>query len=67
MEVNSRVNYPLKSSLVWMQQNQLIDLDCPTTKYCVSLLTGILCQIGIQMHISAWNNHRIPGKFIIES
>ena len=61
MEVNTRVNYPVKSALTWMQQNMVIDLDCPITKYCVSLMSGKLCQVGIQMHVRAWNNHRIPG------
>ena len=61
MEVNSRVNYPLKSALTWMQQHQIIDLDCPISKYCVSVMTGILSQVGLQMHICSWNNHRIPG------
>ena len=44
-----------------MQQRSIIDMDCPTTKYCVSFMTAKLCQIGIQNHIQAWNNHRIPG------
>ena len=46
VEVNSRVNYPLKTALVWMQQNNIIDLDDPVTKFCVSLMTGILSQIN---------------------
>lgn len=46
-----------------MQQNSIIDMDCPTTyKYCVSLMTSKLCQVGIQKHIQAWNHHRIPGS-----
>ena len=64
VEVNSRVNYPLKTALVWMQQNNIIDLDDPVTKFCVSLMTGILSQIGIQLHVRSWNNHRIPGKYL---
>ena len=40
---------------------QEIDMDCPTTKFCVSVMAGKLCQVGLQNHISAWNNHRIPG------
>ena len=64
VEINSRVNYPLKTALVWMQQHMIIDLDCPVTKYCVSLMTGILCEVGIRLHIRSWNNHRISGKNI---
>ena len=62
VEVNTRVNYPIKTALTWMQQNMVIDLDCPVTKYCVSLMSGKLCQVGIQLHVRAWNSHRIPGK-----
>lgn len=64
VEVNSRVNYPIiKEALRWMEQQQLIDMDCLTTKYCVSLMVGKMCQVGIQNHISTWNNHRIPGIY----
>ena len=45
-----------------MQQNRVINLDCPITKYSVSLMVGKLCQVGIQLHVCAWNSHRIPGK-----
>jgi len=62
VEVNTRVNYPVKTALTWMQQNMVIDLDCPVTKYCVSLMAGKLRQVGIQLHVHAWNSHRIPGK-----
>ena len=62
VEINSRVNFPIKRALVSMQTNSVIDMDCPTTKYCVSFMTSKLCQIGIQKHIQAWNNHRIPGR-----
>ena len=62
VEVNTRVNYPVKTALTWMQQNMVIDLDCPVTKYCVSLMSSKLCQVGIQLHVRAWNSHRIPGK-----
>ena len=62
VEVNSRVNYPLKAALTWMQSNSIIDLDCPVTKYCVSLMTGKLSQVGIKLHVRSWNNHRIPGE-----
>lgn len=64
VEVNSRVNFPIKRALVNMQQNSVIDMDCPVTKYCVSFIAGKLCQVGIQRHIQAWNNHRIPGIII---
>ena len=43
-----------------MQQNMVINLDCPITKYCVSLMAGKLCQVGIQLHVCVWNG--IPGE-----
>lgn len=47
VEVNSRVNFPIKRALVTMQQDSIIDMDC---------------QVGIKHHIMAWNNHSIPGS-----
>ncbi|KAK2838851.1 hypothetical protein Q7C36_013665 [Tachysurus vachellii] len=49
-EVNSRVNYPLKTALLHL------------VRYCVSNLTGQLCQIGLTGLVESWNAHRIPGK-----
>ena len=61
MEINSRVNYPIKKALISMQQQDIIDMDCPTTKFCTSVIAGKLCQVGLKIHIQAWNSHRIPG------
>ena len=64
VEINSRVNYPIKRALTWMQENNVIDMDCPVTQFCVSFTAGILCQCAIEMHVGAWNNHRIPGELL---
>ena len=64
VEVNTRVNFPIKRAVISMQQNSLIDMDCPVTKYCVSFMASKLFQIGIQKHIQAWNDHRILGTLI---
>ena len=61
VEVNSRINFPLKTALTNMQQQNVIDMDCPVTKFCVSMMTSILCQVGIQSLISSWNHHHVPG------
>ena len=53
MEVNSRVNYPIKTALINMQQQNIIDMDCPTTKFCTSVIRGKLCQVGLKTHIQA--------------
>lgn len=65
VEVNSRINFPLKRALTNMQQQNLIDMDCPVTKYCVSVVTGKLARVGIEAHIASWNNHRIPGIVVV--
>lgn len=35
VELNHRVTYPIKRILTSMNDQQLIDMTCPTTKYCV--------------------------------
>lgn len=47
-----------------MQANGVMDLDCPVTQCCVSLMTGIVSQVGIQLHVCSWNNHRTPGECV---
>lgn len=46
-----------------MQQRNVLDMDCPVTKFCVSMMAGKLCQVGIRNHVAAWNDHRIPGMY----
>ena len=58
-------NYPIKHALVRMQQQNVLDMGCPVTKFCVSMMAGKLCQVGIQNHIAAWNDHRIPGMITV--
>ena len=62
VEVNSRVNYPIKHALNTMEEDSFISLECNQTKFFVSQVTQRLAYFGMQTTVRAWNNHHIPGK-----
>ena len=49
-EVNSRVNYPIKSVLVDMLQHGQFSLDNTIHFYCVSWLTRKVAAVGVMLH-----------------
>ncbi len=61
VEVNGRVNYPVKACLVDMEENGDFDMECPIQKYCVSWFTIRVCAVGTKLVVSSWNEHTIPG------
>ena len=61
MEVNSRVNYPIKTVLIQMEQRDEINLSDNHSKYCTSWFVMRVAQAGTKIFVQAWNEHRIPG------
>ena len=64
VEINGRVNYPIKTVLVQMEQNNEFNLNCDHVKYCVSWFTQHVAHVGTTMFVKAWNDHRIPGNCV---
>ena len=61
VEINSRINYPIKMHLNKMVQDEMIDMTSPVDQFCVSTVVIQVVQAGVQELIPAWNNHSIPG------
>ena len=65
VEINGRVNYPLKACLVELQERGEIDLDCPHQKFCTSWFSIRVSNIGTTLAVQAWNEHPIPGTLTL--
>lgn len=63
VEVNSRVNYPVKQVLVQLENNGLIDMNNSACKFCVSWFSTEVITVGIKLFIQSWNSHPIPGTY----
>ena len=61
VEVNQRVNYPIKRILVALEANGIIDLSSNVIKFCVSYSTIKVLAEALLLLVQSWNNHRIPG------
>ena len=61
MEVNQRVNYPVKECLNDLVETDQLDLNDDIVKFCISWLAMRVCQAGIELFVLAWNNLPIPG------
>ena len=61
VEVNARINYPIKCVLIKLVEDEHISMDNSTHQYGVSWLTIHIANIGIKLFVSSWNSHRIPG------
>lgn len=65
VEINSRVNYPIKNCLVEMESNDQLNMDCDHIKFCVSWFSIRVASIGTGLAVQSWNEHRIPGNLFI--
>ena len=66
VEINKRVNYPIKNALISMENEGLIATECqrdPVDCFCVSWVTLQVAHEGVQLAIAAWNSHSVPGSF----
>ena len=63
VEINGRVNYPIKACLIEMQERNEINMDSEHVKFCVSWFTIRVSNMGTTLAVQAWNAHPIPGMF----
>jgi len=61
VEVNSRINYPIKYQLNKLVEDEIIDMRSEIDKYCVSWVTIHVVQAGVQEFHPVGNHHYIPG------
>ena len=62
VEVNQRVNYPVKRALVAMESAGEINMGDEITRFCVSWTTINVLQSAKNNFVAAWNEHRLPGS-----
>ena len=61
VEVNARVNYPIKTALIDMMESGDFSLDNDSDKFCVSWFAIKVAAVGIELFVASWNEHPIPG------
>ena len=62
VEVNSRVNCPIKSALNSFVEREQLDMAARESKFAVSWVTCKVAKIGLQRFVRAWNCHCVPKK-----
>ena len=62
VEINQRVNYPLKAALVYLEESGTVDMNDQLHRFCVSEVVITVAHAGCMEFINAWNLHRIPGQ-----
>ena len=61
VEVNVRVNCPIKRILVQTDINEMIDMNDDIHKFCVSFVSIQVASFGLEAVVASWNEHIIPG------
>ena len=61
VEINNRVNYPIKSCLIAMEDSGDIDMNDSHIKFCVSWFSVRVANVGTTLTVSSWNDHTVPG------
>lgn len=61
-KINSRVNYPIKSALMSMDESGTICMDDPLHQFSVSHCATRVASAGAETAIAAWNNHPILSE-----
>lgn len=64
VEINGRINYPIKALLVEMEENNEINMEDEHIKFCVSWFAMRVTNVGTSLFVKAWNEHRIPGIYV---
>ena len=62
MEINQRVNYPIKEALIDMQRRLVINMADPCHRFCVSFVSINVAEAGVRKAVAAWNEHPIQGN-----
>lgn len=65
MEVNTRVNYPIKEILTNLVATDKIDMTNDVTKFCVSWVACKVSNHGLSQFVKSWNHHRIPSMLFV--
>ena len=65
VEVNTRVNYPIKDILSNLVASDKIDMGNEVTRFCISWVSCNVSRYGLTNFVQSWNNHRIPSKATI--
>lgn len=60
VEINGRVNYPIKACLIALEEAGDINMDCPHQQFCVSWFAIWVANVGTTIVVNAWNYHPIP-------